>query len=605
MPVFDKNHMPAFDWRILFIALFFVPLIFSTSLTDPVMVSKSLYFQVSLGVLLLVSALRGLFYKTKVNIQINAVDIGVILLLVFATAQVYTITRQTGVSLLQYNYLCYLIGYLLFRFGLFQGAKKPLNPLWILAIICVIAGYESILALYNRFGASGTGFLSGHWMNEGIFAIYLAVVWPVCLAGVLNLQYPKWSRYTSGVSAAFILLVLLLSTSRTAWVAGFLSSAFVLSIRYGMFKEVKRFLSSRTRSIISGALLVTLLGVASVWLYQYKKASSVGRLYIYEHSLGIIADNPIFGVGIDRFVLAINDSQAKAYSNHPKMDAQAYAAGDTEYASNEFLHLGAEQGLIALLVFLGIIGLIIYYSLKSPQHTHHAEWLGLFLSVLISCQFSYPLHDPAIAILFFVSLAFLSSAFVPSFTTIAFNANYRRVLMVACLIVIVSFLIGRVAYTQAEIKWTNSYRQLSAGDPAKALETYKDLYPVLNSSRYFLLNYGAELVNRGMPDQGVPILHEAEKLLNDESVALFLADGYRQLEKPEQAEQYLTRAMHLIPYRFMTRYNLVITLDQLGKQDEAVKLARETIKTKPKIEQQKVEEIKADLKNYVQHVSNP
>ena len=569
------------------------------------MVPKSLYIQCSLGMIVLVLALRGLFNKTKISTQINPVDVCVILLLVYTTAQVYLITRQTGVSLLQYNYLCYLIGYVLFRFGLFQGAKRPLNLHWILAIICAIAGYESMLALYNRFGASGTGILSGHWMNEGIFAIYLAAVWPVCIAGVLNRQYPKWSRYTSGVSGAFILLVLLLSTSRTAWVSAFLSSAFVLSIHYGMFKEVKRFLSSRTRSIISGAILITLLGVASIGLYQYKEASSVGRLYIYEHSLSIIADHPIFGVGIDRFVGTMNDSQAKAYSDHPIMDAQAYAAGDTEYAFNEFLHLGAEQGLIALLVFLGVIGLIIYFSLKSPQHTHHAAWLGLFLSVLISSQFSYPLHDPAIAILFFVNIAFLSSTLVPSFTTLLINANYRGVLMVACLIVIVPFLIGRVDYSQAEIKWTKAYRQLYAGDPAKALETYKDLYPVLKSSRYFLLNYGAELVNRGMPDQGVPILHEAEKLLNDESVALFLADGYRQMEKPEKAEQYLTRAMHLIPYRFMTRYNLVITLDQLGKQTEALKLAKETIKIKPKIEQQKVEEIKADLKNYVQHVSNP
>lgn len=86
--------------------------------------------------------------------------------------------------------------------------------------------------------------------------------------------------------------------------------------------------------------------------------TSLGRrMVMYETTLGIIRDNPVFGVGTGGFKQEFSAIAAQKYSGW-----RAHPADDPH---NQYLFILAENGLVGLAAFLSVIAMILKYALKS------------------------------------------------------------------------------------------------------------------------------------------------------------------------------------------------------------------------------------------------
>jgi O-antigen polymerase len=79
-----------------------------------------------------------------------------------------------------------------------------------------------------------------------------------------------------------ILLVLPASQSRPAWLPVGLNTAFVLFIRYQVWKDIRRILNNPLKRLTTGILALILLAARCWGLYYFKKDSADGRILVWK-----------------------------------------------------------------------------------------------------------------------------------------------------------------------------------------------------------------------------------------------------------------------------------------------------------------------------------
>lgn len=111
-----------------------------------------------------------------------------------------------------------------------------------------------------------------------------------------------------------------------------------------------------------------------------KKRSSMGRRYqLWEHSMTIIAEKPLFGHGTGSFA----DAYKRVAVNKKK---------NSQNPHNEFLLIAAQLGLIGLVVYLGFLYSQYRNSKVLPEQE---KWLaqGLLLTLITTSLFNSPFLD--------------------------------------------------------------------------------------------------------------------------------------------------------------------------------------------------------------------
>ena len=92
-------------------------------------------------------------------------------------------------------------------------------------------------------------------------------------------------------------------------------------------------------------------------------------------------------------------------------------ADGVNYAFNEFLHFGSEQGIFISLLFIGIL----IYALFLNDKPNLVNWQkvillgakGSLVAQIVAFLFSYPLRSAPSLAMFFISLAIIASNKIP------------------------------------------------------------------------------------------------------------------------------------------------------------------------------------------------
>lgn len=85
--------------------------------------------------------------------------------------------------------------------------------------------------------------------------------------------------------------------------------------------------------------------------------TSLGRrMVMYRTTLSMIRENPVFGVGTGGFKQRFSDIAAQKYSG--------WRAKPADDPHNQYLFIVAENGLVGLMAFLAVIGMILKYCLR-------------------------------------------------------------------------------------------------------------------------------------------------------------------------------------------------------------------------------------------------
>ena len=126
-----------------------------------------------------------------------------------------------------------------------------------------------------------------------------------------------------------------------------------------------------------------------------------------------MTENPILGVGPGFFSDAypeFRDLMLRKTERFDRLDTDMKTE-NVKHAHNDYLQMGAEIGLPGLLLFLSLLA---HLFLKAWHRVHGIEeredrllrlgFLSTISAILIYVTVSYPLHIPAVAVLFWTFL---------------------------------------------------------------------------------------------------------------------------------------------------------------------------------------------------------
>lgn len=184
--------------------------------------------------------------------------------------------------------------------------------------------------------------------NVGIFAIFIALSTIVILNFIKELEL-KQTKLIYMFLLLISLICILLLESRTA---------FIILLLFLLLSNLK-YIKSKKIKIVSLSIFAVLILIPITLI---KQDSSSGRLFIWKTTGQIIKDNPIYGVGYDKFGVVYPIYQASMYEAEVMSDKDIYVADNTKMALNEYLQITAELGLIGFILLVLLVFTYIYYE---------------------------------------------------------------------------------------------------------------------------------------------------------------------------------------------------------------------------------------------------
>jgi len=274
----------------------------------------------------------------------------------------------------------------------------------ILSVIITMGFFMSIFYLMRYFGAP----VPRGFINSDHFSAYLGMVIPLSLGLLLvgNASVRPLLFFTIIVMGG----ALFFTMSRGgmfSFIAALLFIALLVSTRRSMKKKGGIILVIAVFIILIIAWLGATPVVERILSFKAEIASRYfgGRLPIWQGTLGIIRNYPIFGTGLGTFNYIF-----------PKYQPVGIVAKHYTYAHSDFLELLSEIGMIGFSLFV-ICGLWSVAYLFRRYSRRHDPWVtgmsicvfGSLASIFIHSFTDFNLHIPANAVLLSVILALFVS----------------------------------------------------------------------------------------------------------------------------------------------------------------------------------------------------
>lgn len=392
----------------------------------------------------------------------------------------------------------------------------------IIFISNLLAIYEcgvGLLQLCGIYPSSHSRFiLTGSLDNPGPYGGLIAILLAILGAYVIQNRdteksYAKILTILSSISCALSIIVLPATMSRAAWLALGVA-ALVLGFKEFHLAEWIR----KQKAVASITSVIVILIMAGVFFL--KKDSAIGRLHIWHMELRAIAEEPLTGHGKGSVLGVYGDTQAEYFAEKERPEIITKVAGCPEYAFNEYLKIGVEYGIPAMLGVILVLILLITILLKLQSPLAY----GL-ITLCVFAFFSYPLEAIHIK-------------------------------------------------SDAENDW-DSIRYLSS------MELYEDatvelapLYNDLKDNYRYMYDYGYALHKCKRYQESTDILNEGAAISSDPMFYNIVGKNYEAMGLYEEAEQAYLRAHYMVPQRLFPLTLLMRMHIRLGNNNEALRYGK-------------------------------
>ncbi|MFQ5737957.1 MAG: O-antigen ligase family protein [Acidobacteriota bacterium] len=306
------------------------------------------------------------------------------------------------------------------------GQKRMASPFLLgsLTAGALVSGYGILQYAFNtglfRMTLNGAGMEdAGTTFGLSNFTVdVLVLVLPLGVGMALSREL-RSIRCFGGVTFLLILGYVAVSQVRAGQMSVVAMAAFFLSASLSFRRDRgtrKRMLSLFAASVLAVGLLVGLTAPGQKVLETFRSSFDLEqttikiRLHTWRHSLEIIKDSPLLGVGLGNYEVVSWRSagrmlQEKTLSSNTRMDR----------THNEYLNITSDLGGVGLLLFLLFLGLLFHRSLRflAKRAESRSFWIVLALSTglvgeLVNACFSFPLQMPGSLHLFFLTAGTLS-----------------------------------------------------------------------------------------------------------------------------------------------------------------------------------------------------
>lgn len=391
---------------------------------------------------------------------------------------------------------------------------------FLILIASIFTLYETSLGLLQIIGVCASShsnfIMTGSFDNPGPYGGFIAIMLAILGAYVLlNRNVDKWYEKVlvvlSMISCALCMIVLPASMSRAAWLA-----LGVAALVFGL-KELNLadWIGKHKRNAIIASVLVLMVMIG---VFFIKKDSAIGRLHIWNIELRAIADKPWTGHGKGSVLGVYGDMQAEYFAKKNRPEIIKKVAGCPEYAFNEYLKVGVEYGIPAMLAVIAVLIGSIHLLLKS--HSPIAYGLIVFS---VFAFFSYPLSAVKIK-------------------------------------------------SEAEKDW-ESVRYLSGMELyADAADEYAPLYEDLKDNYRYLYDYGYALFKCGRYTESNKILKEGSKISSDPMFYNIMGRNNEALGFFREAESNYWHSNHMVPCRIYPLSLLMNLKIKIGSNQEAIEI---------------------------------
>jgi len=322
-------------------------------------------------------------------------------------------------SQFKYDAFAYLENVLLYFLVFIIGANLKLEKDWIYfwLISSFIAG---IMAISQYFGFSNyigvsqylwkTRYPTSTFGNPNFFAGHFLMPF---LIGISLLNQKKFWKGEKFFLISFItigVISILITKSRAA------IFAFLVGVSFFFFFSFKEnFLKKWAGFFFLFILLLLLSHKIHTWIFTNI------RYYIWRGTWNLIKSNLFLGYGPGNFIFHYPKFRIREYFLQPE------STPVTNHSHCEYLELWSEIGLIGLFLFLGLVFLVIFLSIKNKKVTTvngikkrkvEETYQGTLpigftcgiIAVLFDNIFSTNLRNPSTAIYFWFSLGILLSS---------------------------------------------------------------------------------------------------------------------------------------------------------------------------------------------------
>jgi tetratricopeptide (TPR) repeat protein len=338
-----------------------------------------------------------------------------------------------------------------------------------------------------------------------------------------------------------MLLVLPAGMSRSAWLAAGISCVWVYWMQRMGWGKMKKIINTYRKWMIPvSALVIGCLFIGITVLFLLKKDSANGRLLMWKITARAITRQPVSGTGLGGFPAVFANEQASYFASGNASATEKMVAGSPEYAFNEYLQIGLEQGIPGLVCFLLWLSCCFYAGVRNRR----IGAAGGLLAFAVFAGSSYPLQLPS----FWVLLIFLSAICVsePCFfirrKPCSFKANTLFIALLVALLSGAGYFLQQKRY-QAYKGWAGYANQ-------------EELYPLLNHKPDYLFDYAQSLNKAARYQEACRLLQRATQLSADPMIWYMLGKNAQGLKHYKEAELYLLHGINILPERIYPYYLL-------------------------------------------------
>lgn len=437
--------------------------------------------------------------------------------------------------------------------------------------------------------------LTGSFFNPGPYSGYLAVTLPVCLWGML--KYSHSAKVFAGACLAAIAIVLPAGMSRSAWVAATLSCGWVYWMeRIGWATTRVCFVKHKRWAVPAIVLVAVLTASFSIAMFNMKRNSAEGRLLMWKVTAKTITTRPVAGTGLGSFPSIYAASQAAYFKGSHVKPEEKFVAGCPEYAFNEYLQIGIEQGMAGLLAFVALLGTLIYHGAKNGQ----TGAAGGILSLSVFAFSSYPLQLPSFWIALVV-LGIICLTDKKDVSKAAISRGFAAKPFIAAMSIagILLFLLGQERYGAYE-KWLTMKGLYNTKAYQAVVDDYLSLHGQLGHKPEFLFEEAQCLSKTERHTEAAGVFERAERLSSDPMILYMKAKNLQRLGKYKEAEDVLLGAIDVLPERLYPYYLLMKLYEETGfyQKDKLEKAASTVLLKEPKVNSSAIKE----MKNYAKQV---
>ena len=445
--------------------------------------------------------------------------------------------------------------------------------------IFLIAISQSIWSIYQAGEAyfyMGFSFkrlpilLKGGFSNSSMLAFLMA------MGSIIGISF--WRKEKSILFKVFLILnvvlmilVLFTTTSRAAMLMLALGIAVLFGVK-------KRYI------LISAIILFTAL-------LSIKKDSARGRTLIWKVSMQMVSDNPIFGIGLNRFGAEYNNYQSYYFLKQKASEKEILVASNNFYDFNLPIKIWVELGLIGLFLYVLLLFMV---KKKVKEHPLIEALLSAFF---LFSLFSYPLAQLEISFLVFVLLGTVASLGKETKRT---TKDSRFIIKgVLCLL----FLYGTYmeVRTIGAIKKWKQYNEYRYTSPAMAVKLFEKIHSELSILPEFLYSHATLLSVNNNTEKAIRLLEECSHRIPTSNLYSYLGINYGKIKKDSLAEYNYSFACNMVPNLFVPKYYLFLFYRDREKKNLAMEMAKIIIDQPIKIKTKKVVYIKEKASIFIKN----